>query len=178
MGQTPPPSLGQNPNFYQKFVLEASLNEIFNNFFPVPETCRPLLHNLTTLHLQQGWNNLAEAVSATKKSSFLSNIHTGSSTGEYTTLTTLDTASYPGYPLRSSPPRYQSEPPFSLSSPSFYTSPTVTQVATSFFLLKHLLSRQLAQDHIPIPSYSLVTTTSHGFTTTPLPSPRYLKLTS
>ena len=115
-----------------------------------------------------------------KESSFLFQtytVHTESSTGEYTTLTTLDTASYPGYPLRSSPPRYQSEPPFSLSSPSFYTSPTVTQVATSFFLLKHLLSRQLAQDHIPIPSYSLVTTTSHGFTTTPLPSPRYLKLT-
>ena len=35
-------------------------------YFPVPETCRPLLHNLTTLHLQQGWNNLAEAVSAAK----------------------------------------------------------------------------------------------------------------
>ena len=53
--------------------------------------------------------------------------------GEYTTLTTLDTASYPGYQLRSSPPRYQPEPPFSLSSPSFYATPAVTQVATSYF---------------------------------------------
>ena len=46
--------------------LDLFLNEICNIFFPVPETCRPLLHNLTTLHLQQGWNNLAEAVSAAK----------------------------------------------------------------------------------------------------------------
>ena len=52
--------------------------------------------------------------------------------GEYTTLTTLDTASYPGYQLRSSPPRYQPEPPFSLSSPSFYATPTVTQVEKSY----------------------------------------------
>ena len=53
--------------------------------------------------------------------------------GEYTTLTTLDTASYPGYQLASSPTRFQADPPFSISSPSFYTgTPTITQVAISF----------------------------------------------
>ena len=84
-----------------------------------------------TLPLQLGWNNLDVAVSAsTTCSSLLLYFHAESLAGEYTTLTTLDTASYPGsYPLRSSPLRYQPEPPFSLSSPSFYTTPTVTQVA-------------------------------------------------
>ena len=35
LGQTPPPSLGQNPNFYQKFVLEASLKGLVKRTFIV-----------------------------------------------------------------------------------------------------------------------------------------------
>ena len=65
-----------------------------------------------------------------KQKLILSLFHLQYFPGEYTTLTTLDTASYPGYQLGSSPTRFQAETPFSISSPSFYTgTPTITQVA-------------------------------------------------
>ena len=68
-----------------------------------------------------------------KQKLILSPLHLQYLPGEYTTLTTLDTASYPGYQLASSPTRFQADPPFSISSPSFYTgTPTITQVAISF----------------------------------------------
>ena len=95
--------------------------------------CHHHLLNLTTLRLLQDSTNLVEEVSSKNKKLIMSLFHLQYFPGEYTTLTTLDTASYPGYQLGSSPTRFQADPPFSISSPSFYTgTPTITQVAIYF----------------------------------------------
>ena len=114
------------------FILKGKICLLFWCWFLLMVgICHHHLLNLTTLRLQQGSTNLVEEVSLKNKNrSWYFFLHLQYLPGEYTTLTTLDTASYPSYQLTSSPTRFQADPSFSISSPSFYTgTPTITQVA-------------------------------------------------
>ena len=65
IGSDPPPSLGQNPNFYQKFVLEASLISWFKIFnlqflFPTEST-------LVSDCRDRNWKWIPKYIFSTKK---------------------------------------------------------------------------------------------------------------